>query len=274
MTAIEGVHQFSIGEFACLVLCDSIVPPPDDASISFVNATDDEVRAAMRLLASHGTPRGMSSNILLVDTGEHRVLIDTGNGVIEGKAGRLLDRLAAVGVRPTDIDIVINTHGHDDHVGGNVDARGQPTFPNARYLITRAEWDYWTTRTPEPRYSGRTHLLAVASQVTFIDPGAEVVPGMETVPLPGHTPGQIAVLIASNGERLLHMADNFHHPVEVLHPGWYFDFDDDPRQTVETRRSVFERAVREQVPVLAYHVAFPGLGRVVSDGDSWRWVHG
>lgn len=265
----DGVYRFDLGEFTCAVLRDG--ERQLSGGMSFVNADPEEVAATgAAYRAATGDPADrVSMNILYVDTGRHRVLVDTGNGPTDDPAGSLLARLADAGIAPEDIDTVIITHGHGDHIQSNVDAAGAPTFPNARYVISQPDWEHWTR---EPGDSARKHLLGIRERVERVAPDAEIVPGIRGVPAPGHTPGQMALLIGSGDARLLHVADAFHHPVELLRPEWYFSFDADPGQTVETRRQLLDRAAREDLLVLPYHFGFPGLGRVRAQGDAWAWA--
>ena len=165
-------------------------------------------------------------------------------------------------------DTVIITHGHGDHINACSDGNGHPSFPNAQYVISRLDWDYWTT---DPREAALTHLIPIADRFDRIATDAEIVPGIRAVPAPGHTPGQIALLIESEDQRLLHVADAWHHPVELPRPEWYFSFDWDPEQTVATRRKLLNFAARENLLVLPYHATFPGLGHVIAKGDTWQW---
>jgi glyoxylase-like metal-dependent hydrolase (beta-lactamase superfamily II) len=264
------VHRFNLGDFKCVVLCDG------ERQISggmggFVNADPAEVAAtAAAYTAASGDPADrISMNILFVDTGRNRVLIDTGNGPTDDPEQGLLARLAEAGIAPESIDTVILTHGHGDHIQANATADGQPTFPHARYLISAPEWEHWTR---EPGEAARAHLLAIQERVERVAPDAQLVPGIRGVPAPGHTPGQMALLIESGDARLLHVADAFHHPVELPRPEWYFAFDHDPEQTVATRRQLLDLAARENLLVLPYHFGFPGLGRVRAEGEAWTWV--
>jgi glyoxylase-like metal-dependent hydrolase (beta-lactamase superfamily II) len=269
-TDVDGIYRFNVGRFACTVIADEEWQRDDPLKVGFANATVEEEAAAIQTYtaATGDAADSGSMNVLVIETGDHRVLVDTGNG------GRLLDLLAEAGIERASIDTVILTHGHGDHILGNTDAEGKPAFTNARYVISAPEWEHWTT---QPSDDHRTNLLGIADrfeQIPLEDEGIEIVAGVRALPAPGHTPGMLALLIESDGERLLHVADAYHHPIELPKPEWYFSFDDDPEQTVATRRRLHDLAAREGIPVMTYHLRFPGIGHVVADGDVWQWEHG
>lgn len=267
----ERVHRFNIGSFACTVVCDMEWDTTGEPPREFVNATPEESKAAASAYsAAIGDPTSsMSMNILIIDTGQHHVLVDTGNGPSDASPrGGMLDGLAAAGIDPASIDIVITTHCHGDHIAGNTDDHGNPTFPNARYVISDSEWQ---RQTGDPVDLVRKNLLGIADRYERFAPGDEIVPGITTIPTPGHAPGQVALLIGDEGDQLLHIADVFHVPFQPGYPDWYLGFDADPEQTVRTRRAILDRAARENYRVFAYHLPFPGLGRIEATDDAWQW---
>jgi glyoxylase-like metal-dependent hydrolase (beta-lactamase superfamily II) len=274
MNSAEGTFRFNVGEFNCIVFRDGTEKESDEETpaLSFVNATDDEVLQTHRAYSeATGDPADVfSMNVLLIDTGDHRVLVDTGCGPASKRAGTgyLLPLLEAAGISTGDIDTVIITHSHWDHVDGNTDGHGNPTFPNARYVISQVEWD---NIQKNPSDSDRAQILPIADRFDRISTDAEIVPGVRAIPAPGHTLGQIALLVESDGQRLLHTADVFHHGVELYRPEWYFDFDADSDATVTTRREIFDMAAREHLPVMTYHMAFPGLGHIELEGNHYTW---
>ena len=162
---------------------------------------------------------------------------------------------------------------------------GTLTFPNARYHLAAKEWAFWTapdvdlspiqlddTFKERFRAAARRHLGAIAGRVALFGPDAEIIPGFRAVAAPGHTPGHSAVLIASDEARLLHAADVFHSAAfDLAHPEWQTAFDHSPGEAVATRRRLLDRASAERTPLMAYHIPFPGLGRVRARGDCYDW---
>jgi glyoxylase-like metal-dependent hydrolase (beta-lactamase superfamily II) len=268
---MSDVHAFQVGSFRCWIVSDGERQLENPFRSGFVNASDDEMRAAVEAYsAATGDPANrVGMNILVVDTGDARVIVDTGEGTAsEGPFGNLLALLPETGFGPDEIDTVIITHGHGDHINACTNGSGIPTFPNAQYVMSQLDWDYWTD---EPGEAAVNHLLSIADRFDRIAPNANILPGIRAIPAPGHTPGQIALLIESDGQRLLHVADAWHHPVELARPDWYFSFDWNPDQTVATRRHLLEMAANDNLLVLPYHATFPGLGHVVPAGDAWQW---
>lgn len=223
----------------------------------------------------------------LVNTGSQLILFDTGNGALrrEHEAlrnrmpdGRLVERLGKAGYRPQDVDLVVITHGHPDHIGGLTEA-GKPVFTNAQYVFAAAEFDFWKRgeNVREARKFNRELFVQVAvplaERASFIRPGDEVAPGIRAVDAAGHSPGLTAYLVESEGKRLLIWADTcIHYVTAVQHPEWQIDVDDDKEKAVATRRRILDMAASEDLAVAGFHMPFPGLGFVERSAGGYRWV--
>ncbi len=277
---MTGICRFTIGEFKCTVLSDGsgIFPGGKPAEMMFAAAPQAEAEAALR---ERGEPTDVMSNqinCLLIDTGEQLLLVDTGLGAAsQGGMGILLDSLREAGHTPDEIDRVIISHGHGDHINGLTDESGNLIYPNARFVFWRSEWEHWTdeawlSERPEmAAQAARKHLPPLKDHLQLVDSESDIVPGVRALPTPGHTPGHLSLLISSGGEHLIYVGDAFLHPLHVEHPEWSAVFDTSYEDAAATRPKLYRRAVETNALLLVYHITFPGLGRIVTDGDGWQW---
>jgi glyoxylase-like metal-dependent hydrolase (beta-lactamase superfamily II) len=280
-----NIYRFNVGDFECMAINDGtftyeppLISPPAD--FLFANAPK---RLLKRTLNKHGIQADewmafvSPFTCVMVNTGRHKVLVDTGANGLTPNTGRLLHNLHTVGIEADDIDTVILTHAHDDHIGGNTDVEGKPAFPKARHIMWKEEWTFWTSEQPESIYENedftftRKNLLSIQRQLELLDHEAEVVSGIRAVPAPGHTPGHMVVSISSNGEQLLCISDAFLHPIHIEHPEWHAAHEVAAEQIMKTRHFLLDRAATEKALMLAFHFPFPGLGYVIRRGIRWYW---
>ncbi len=283
------IHRFKVGSFECIAVSDgtyTYAPPifPIPGTFLFANAQREHLEQVLRehnLDLEQWTEWISPYICLVVDTGKHRVLVDTGADGLDPSTGRLLQNLQGEGISPADIDTVILTHGHPDHLGGNTDAEGKLVFQNARHVIWRDEWDFWMSEQAERKLDehvkevllkfARKNLPPIQGQLDIIDHETGIVPGIQAIAAPGHTPGHMALAISSGNEQLLCISDAVLHPIHLEQPDWYAGVDFAPEQTVATRRRLLNRAATERALVLAFHFPVPGLGYVIQKGQAWQW---
>lgn len=282
----EGSHRFTVGAIRCTVLADGYAANP--APWVFPNAGAQELE---RAIASRRLPRGeviSPYTCLLIESGREAVLVDTGAGAAGTTSGAIRARLEMAGLRPRDVDTVVLTHCHPDHIGGTVSACGRPAFPEARYVLAEAEAEFWLG--PHRALDGlslpdevkrtmhrtsRDCLAALRFHLEPIDRECQIAPGVRAILAPGHTPGHLALLIESEGQRLLNIGDAAVHPLHLEQPEWENGFDLEAGAALRTRRDLLDRAVRERMHVMAFHFPFPSVGRVAPRAEGgWCWTPG
>lgn len=201
----------------------------------------------------------------LVNTGSSLILFDTGLD----PAG-ITAALAAAGYAPDQVDLVVLSHMHGDHIGGLADDAGTPTFAKARYVAGAVEHAHWSG-TDNAGFAAKVKPLT--AQTTLLDDGGTVAPGITALLAPGHTPGHMAFHLESDGQRLLLGGDLANHPVwSLAHPDWEVKYDQDKAQAAATRRKVLGMLAADRIPFIGYHMPFPGLGYVETTGQGFRFV--
>jgi glyoxylase-like metal-dependent hydrolase (beta-lactamase superfamily II) len=235
-------------------------------------------------------PMEVSIHGLLVESGGRWILVDTCAGHDEG-AERLLamvrrvgsithhhdsvaDALVASGRAVDEVDTVVCTHLHFDHVGGNVTDDGDLAFPEARYVLPGDEWDYWHTREDDP-YGNIPHAVAPVvdhGAADLVDADHGLTDEVRLVPTPGHTPGHVSVRISSQGEEAVITGDLAHHPIELLEPQWPMVSDVDPERASATRRAFADEYGDGATLVLGTHFGGSSAGRLLAAERRWEPV--
>ena len=206
----------------------------------------------------------------VVNSGGKLVLVDTGLG---GPDATLISDMSANGIEREEVDLVVLTHIHPDHVGWNL-SDGSPTFPNARYLVTRTDWDHWTqpeVRAQAPHVDEQMMPLEDLNVLDLIEGEYDVTEELTTLPTPGHTPGHISVVVASGGESAFILGDVAHTPAQAKYTDWSPVFDTDPDLARETRHTILDRLESEGTLVASGHFPDTGYGRFVRSGDRRIW---
>lgn len=263
-------YQFSVGTWHCVMIRDGQSQTTAERLLPAIPQA--ELQTAAESAGVDAQALELHFNVLYVDTGTARLLVDTGSGPnVRPEVGGLFAGLQALDISTDSITAIIISHIHGDHIGGLLKPDGSPAFPNARCFISQAEWAYGIDPASE-REQARTVLTALEAHFTRVTGEAEVLPGVRMLPAPGHTPGHCCVQFDNGGETLLHIVDLAHNMLIVQHPDWSPRFDLDPQLGAHSRRAFLRRAADEGLRVASFHLPYPGIGRVSRQGDGFMWA--
>ena len=273
-------HRMVLGDAEVTIVSDGPLPlgPPKG---TFVGVPDEEVKKMLtdNFLSAENVV--LEQNSPIVNTGDKLILFDTGMGTSKAfgpTTGRQQKSMAEAGIKPGEIDAVVLSHAHVDHIGGIVGADDKPLFPNAQYYISQSDFEFWTD---EGKLGGplkdfvahaRKNLLPVRDRIVFIKDGQEFLPGVQAIAAPGHTVGHTIYTVSSAGKSFVFLGDLSHHHVLLLEkPRMQFSYDSDPKQAAETRVKLLDMIAANKLPVMSYHYAWPGFGHIAKTGDGFHY---
>lgn len=267
-TALAGGHAaapqnaiqntFAVGDFQVSTLLVGTRAVEDVQKIFGLNVSAEEFAAAS---AQNFIPADKAQFFFtptVVRAGADVVLFDTGLSAAGTTAA-----LAAAGIAPGDVTVVVITHMHGDHIGGMTGEDGALTYPNARYVTGQVEFDHWNG-TESESFVGK--IKPFADRFSFLGDGGSVVSGITAVSAFGHTPGHMAYMVESGGEQVLLIVDAANHYVwSLAYPEWEVRFDADKAAAAATRKKLLGMAAADRIPIIGYHLPFPGTGFVAEE---------
>jgi glyoxylase-like metal-dependent hydrolase (beta-lactamase superfamily II) len=276
-----GAYRYKLGDYQVTALYDGTWYLPIDGKF-MRNASGASVNRALEKAFLPPSVLPITITALMVNTGTKLILIDTGSaGQITDTAGYMNANLAAVGVKPSDIDTILISHFHPDHIDGIRTKDGDKVFTNAEIFVPEPEWSFWMDDGNLSRATGSVHkyflnarriFKDIAKEVHQFKPGSEVAPGIVSIPAYGHTPGHTAFAIHSGKASLLVMSDTVRNPyLFARHPDWQPIFDMDGPMAVKARRHTLDRAAADRMFVEAYHFPFPACGHMIKTRGGYEF---
>ena len=281
-TQVPGYYRTMVGNFEVTALYDGYI---DLDNKLLHNVKPQELQSLLARMFISGQKVQTAVNAYLINTGKHLVLVDTGAAKKFGPSlGYVAEHMKAAGYEPAQVDTVLITHLHGDHVNGLLDAEGKPLFPNAKVWSAKADTEHWlnpAVAAKAPKEAQPFFQMAQQAAAPYQQNGSwqnfsndgEVVPGITSLWAPGHTPGHSGFLVESNGQSLLIWGDIVHsHAVQFARPEVTIEFDLDAKLAAATRKQLFARAAKEKLLVAGMHLPFPGLGHVRAEKKGFAWV--
>lgn len=281
-----GFYRYKVGDIEVTVVTDGAnrFRFPD----GFVaNKNRDEVNAGWTEMYGTKDELVVPYTPLALNTGGKLVVIDTGTGEAnfersKGAAGQFQSNLKASGIQPDQVDTVIISHFHGDHINGLLDKDNKLAFPKAEVLVPAPEWKYFmddaemnkqTSDRMKGVFAGARRVFdALGRKVTQYEPGKEVAPGITPVATHGHTPGHVSFVVASGNSKVFVQSDVTNIPLFVRNPGWHIMFDQDPQMAEATRRKTYDMVSAEKMMVQGFHYPFPSLAYIEKAGSNYREV--
>ena len=278
-TPAPAFYRFTLGSIEATVVSDGPLSIGDPKN-TFRGPTADEIG---KMMSDHFLPTNnvvLDQNVLVINTGDKLALFETGMSSVKrtDAMGRLTANLKKSGIDPNDIDAVIPTHAHIDHIGGIMAADGSRNFPNAQIYIAQADLEFWTddkrlgTPGEGSGLTAKKNLLPNRDRLVFYKDGQDVIPGVQAMLTPGHTVGHTSFVINSGGKSLFLVGDLMHHVILIEKPRMEVVFDTDPKQGVETRIKVMDMLAAQRMATLVYHLPWPGIGHLTKRGDGFHYV--
>nr|BAH89766.1 metallo-beta-lactamase family protein [uncultured bacterium]BAH89941.1 metallo-beta-lactamase family protein [uncultured bacterium]BAH90351.1 metallo-beta-lactamase family protein [uncultured bacterium] len=281
-----GWYRFRLGAFEGTIVWDGYISHGYDGVYPDADPAEFE-----RLKTENNLPRDaftMELNTAVVNMGDKLVVVDPGMGReitwFGENMGLVLENYAAAGIDPADVDAVLITHMHPDHIGGLINPDGSAVFPNAELYCCDADWEEWTNEDNLKLNSFRGPWTEVAlksvapyrDRVNIFKAGDELFPGVATFSIAGHSAGQTAFIFESEGEKIAFTGDVAHHHVfDPAHPEWIFNatYDTDAELGAKAKADIFRKVVAENIRFHGYHFPYPGIGTIADNGDgSYRFV--
>jgi glyoxylase-like metal-dependent hydrolase (beta-lactamase superfamily II) len=274
-----GFYRYKVGDIEVTAVHDGSFAIPTKGFVR--NAEQEQVDQATQDVFMPAGQVVIPITTLVLNQGGRITLIDTSRGAA-APGSNWMSNLRAAGIDPAQVNAIVISHFHGDHIGGIRGQDGAATFPNAEVMVPTQEWAFWMddgkmSQAPDAMKGAfqtvRRVFGPMAKDVKQYEAGKEIVPGLTTIAAPGHTPGHTAYMLSSGQGKLLVMSDTTNHPaLFVRNPDWAAVFDMDGDQARQTRRKMLDMAAAEKTQVAFYHAPFPATGYIAKDGSGYRFV--
>ncbi len=277
--ALAGPYSFKQGAYDITVVSDGTLILP--ITVVSSDAKPEDLAKLLGAMAQ-GDKVQFEASPLLLKSGSEVVLLDNGCGSnFMPSAGKIGDSLKAAGTDPSTVTRVIYTHAHPDHFWGTIANDGKGNFPNASLHMAEAEWNFWAapdlaSKMPKEMQGmvkgTQAQLAAMKEKLVMFKPGVEILPGINVLDTPGHTPGHVSFELAG-GDGLIVTGDTIPNPaVFFANPGWKFGFDADPALAITTRTKLLGMAASGKKKMIGYHWPYPGIGMAEAKDGAFTYV--